>query len=297
MKRICANIFVNTSRGIVEPNMEIINEYKIAEKGLKYNKIKLELETPFNYPDKIIQYKLEQIAKIYTLVLSKFESNLEFGCPYFTLDWKNKNVQSNAEITFANNCIEVHEGLELDRQIIDKRVHVINLDELNSMYDDNYLENEYNNLLLDNYYSASVVDKPQSKFFYLFIIFECYERNNFFKEKFNERLFSNDEIDALINTLNRNSVNYERKRTIIQEYRNRTLKTRSEKFYEYLCHRNIDLIKNNIIVSTDIKNIIDQRNYLFHSSSKFNNEILYKKLFPIIQKLLLEDLLNNQNIA
>jgi hypothetical protein len=295
MKKTAANIFINTSRGIIKPNVESINEYKIEDNGKEYNKIHLDLETSFNQSDKIIQYRLEQIAKIYTLVISKFERNLEFGCPYFTLDWKNRNIQNNAEINFLNNSIEVTEVLELSHQIICKNIRVIKLQDLNSIYNNNYFENEYNNLLLDNYYAASVSDKPQSKFFYLFIIFECYETNDFFRNMFQEKLFSNTEINGFLGIIKSSDDDYGRKKSVIQEYKNRTLKSRSEKFFEYLFNRDINVIKEGKITLNDIKKIIEQRNHLFHASSKFDMEILYDKLFSIIKELLLKDLFEKPN--
>ncbi|MDR3058028.1 MAG: hypothetical protein LBU84_07800 [Prevotella sp.] len=295
MKKTTANIFVNTSRSIIEPNVESINEYKIEDNGVEYNKIQLDLETSFECSDKKIQYKLEQIAKIYTLVISKFEQNLRFGCPYFTLDWKNRNVQNNAEINFSNNSTLVTEKIGLVHQVICKNINVIKLYDLNAIYDNNYLENEYNNLLLDNYYSACVSNRPQSKFFYLFVIWECYEDNDFFKNSFNEKLFSDIEIDDFLGVIKSSTDNYERKKSVIQEYKNRTLKSRSEKFYEYLINRNISIVSESKITSSDIKKIIEQRDSLFHTSSKFDDKILYDKLFPIIQELLLMDVLKKLN--
>jgi hypothetical protein len=298
MKKIFADIFLNASRDIIESNIETINEYKIEDNGVEFDKIALELETPFNCSDKVIQYKLEQEAKIYTLVISKkLETNLKFGCPYFTLDWKNRNIQNNAEINFSNDCIEVTEVLELSHRVACANTQVVKLQELNSLYNNNYSESEYNNLLLDNYYSACISDKPQSKFFYLFIIFECYENDDFFKKCFNERLFSDTEIKGFLDVVEISNDNCERKKSVIQEYKNRTKKSRAEKFFDYLIFRNIDLVTKDKITITDIKEIIEQRNCLFHRSSKFDNKVLFYKLFPIIQELLLEDLLKKSNGA
>jgi hypothetical protein len=292
MKKTVANIFINTSRGISDPDIELMNEYKIEGDGIEYNKIRLELETSFDCSDKIIQYKMEQIAKLYTLVISKFELDLKLGCPYFTLDWKNKNVQNNAEISFSNNTMKIIEKIELCHRLIGKKINVIKLQDLHLIYDNNYIDNEYNNLLLDNYYSACFSDAQQSKFFYLFSIFELYEKSDFFKNNPNKKLFSNDEINGFLDLVEK-SDNYERKKAILSELKNRTLKNRAEKFFEYLNTKYIDIVKKNNITIDDLQSIINQRNKLFHASSVFNNEVLFDKLFPIIKELLLNDLFNS----
>jgi hypothetical protein len=285
------DILVNSSRGITESNIETINEFKIEDNGIKYDKIILSLPTSFEHPEKEIQKMLEQDAKLYTLAISKLEQHLEFGCPYFTLDWKNKRVQNNAEISCYNNQIEVIEKLQVDHYLIGTRINVFKLSELEMIYNNNYLKNEDNNLLLDNYYYACISDLPQTKYFYLFIIFEFYENIEFFRNNLIDKLFSEDEIKNILNVFKNSVENAKRKKDIINELKNRTLKTRSEKFFEYLSNcRKIDAIDKYSITENDIKNIITQRNKLFHTSLKFDVGILYKKLFPIIQELLLNDL-------
>jgi len=295
MKVTKADILIHTSQCIKEKDVESVNKYKIEDNDVEYDKIPLSLKTSFDFPEEKIQKKFEQDAKLYTLVISGHEQNPLFGCPYFTLDWGTRKIENNSEIKCQDNCLYISDKVEIRDKLTINQTRSIKLHDLNKIYKDNYLESEYNNLLLDNYYNACVSDVPQTKFFYLFLIFECYEKNKNFINTFRDKLFSDEEINSVLQVVKNFKENVERKVNVIKELTNRTLKSRHEKFYEYLLNRNINAIKKYCITSDDINDIIIQRNKLFHTSSKFNLEILFFKLFPMIQELLETDLFTKQN--
>lgn len=185
MKIIKADIFVNTSHCNCTRNVE----YKIVDNGVEYDKIELSLESTFDYPENKIKNEFEQDAKIYTLAISTFGDNLHIGCPYFTLDWKNKNIENNDDITYQNNCMEVSKRIQMDDKLIkDKIVTPIELHDLGMIYDKEYINNEDNNKLLDNYYYACVSNDSKAKFLFLYLIFEYYIRKECPKDIFKKEI-------------------------------------------------------------------------------------------------------------
>jgi hypothetical protein len=317
MKRITADIFINSPHNICDekteykiehngdendkiqlslettcdsPESKIINEYKIERNGDEDNKIQLSLEITCDYSENKIRNELEQIAKLHTLVISKFEHNPKLGSPYFTLDWKNKNVVYYADINNQNNCMEASEVIQLSEKKTGKTSYSIKRRDLSMVYDHNYLYNDCNNILLDNYYHACVSDNHKTKFFYLYLIFEYYIKKECPKDNFKKKLFSDDEIKNLKEIVKISSENYEQKQNAIGKLDNKILKEYHENFYEYLASRKINTGNGYFIKSDDIKKIIDQRNDLFHESSELDIGLLYSKLFPLIRELLLADL-------
>jgi len=59
--------------------------------------------------------------------------------------------------------------------------------------------------------------------------------------------------------------------------------------YKFLRNKNLGILEK-IITEDDIKRIIEQRNKLFHASQKFCKGLLYDKLFPLTQELLVNDM-------
>jgi hypothetical protein len=237
--------------------------------------------------------------KLFTFAVSYLYKHLYNGCPYCILDWKNHNEQYSDDIKIENNTINVSEKLGFTEFATMKSTKIFKLQDIKKIYNNNYIENDFNNLLIDNYYFACSSDKHTAKYFYLFIILECYENTDAFNELFEDKLFSEDEIDNLINSVMKKEAknNIDRKRGIIKGLSKYTTKVRAEKLFEYLSSKELDIITNNFIRIDDIKNIIEQRNKLFHSSSKFSLELLYCKLFPLIKEILVNDLFAKSNGA
>lgn len=92
------------------------------------------------------------------------------------------------------------------------------------------IENEYNNVIFDNYYDGIRATHCKSKYFHWFLIIEVIERSKLYQRKFQEKLFDADELEAIAKQFE----NDKTKREAILGLTGRTKKQRAAKLHELL---------------------------------------------------------------
>lgn len=92
------------------------------------------------------------------------------------------------------------------------------------------IENEYNNVIFDNYYDGIRATHCKSKYFHWFLIIEVIEHSKLYQRKFKEKLFDADELEAIAKQFE----NDKTKREAILGLTGRTKKQRAEKLHEVL---------------------------------------------------------------
>ena len=284
--KICTVEFnLNSSHDTNEIGFFSCCEYKIIDNGMEYSKYIPELIIQDDTTEEFVKNEFERIAKIGSVALAKKERNPFDACPYFTIDWKtfkyrrirNKS-QKIKEMGFLDNMkIEDHLSMKITRNIQLKEIQeFVNCKE-NYSFD------------IELFYHGLMSNNNKSKFFHFFSILENLENSKDYLNYFNKNLlFSIEEISNIRKFAGSFDI---RKKEIICKNLTATKLTRIDKLFSYLQKMNLECIQNGKVTIIDIKNIISQRNKLYHSSECFDTGLVYDKLFPLVREMVIRQLL------
>lgn len=150
-----------------------------------------------------------------TLLLANSDVNPHSGFSYAEVDW------------FQFNPIELDNYSLQNARIYTSstwtKIVTFNKEQWN-------IENEYSNVIFDNYYDGIRATHCKSKYFHWFLIIEVIERSKLYQRKFQEKLFDADELEAIAKQFE----NDKTKRDAILNLKWRTKKQRVEKLHELL---------------------------------------------------------------
>jgi hypothetical protein len=288
MKKCTVDMIVNVSHDIDEFGFRSGNRYQIIDNDTVYTKYNSNISFTDNIPEELINIEFEKEAQIASLAMSRNEKNPAYGCPFLTVDWKSFKIESIAATTdsYAEKGIIFKDHINISEYLDMKLTRRIELNEIRGLI--NHKPNY--SFDIEIFYHGLMSNNAKSKFFNFFIIIERLEHSEAYKKIFNnDFLFSKEEKDEI----KLFAEHYEkRKKGEILEILNHTKLSRTEKLFQYLQSLNLECINTEIIRIDDIKNIIGQRNKLFHSSEEFNNDLVYEKLFPLVRELVIRQLTN-----
>jgi hypothetical protein len=144
---------------------------------------------------------------------------------------------------------------------------------------------------VDLFYHGLLSNNAKSKFLYFFTIIEHLESSDQYKEQFVNNLLFTNEDKIIIKKFGKTFD--DKKREEIFKVLNKTKLSRVEKLFQCLKQLNLVCINTEKIKIEDVKNIIDQRNRLYHSSENFDSNLVYEKLFPLVRELVINKLKKN----
>lgn len=285
MKRYTIDLIINTSHSIDDIDYHSSNAYKILDNQEEYGKIILSIDLENEFSEKEIKKYFEKKAQVASLAAAKNEKNPTDGCPYFTVNWASLNIETipNVITSHEETVMFVEDGLTIREYFSMKSTRIIQLTEVNKFLDNikNY------NFLVESFYHGLMSNNDKSKYFNFFVIIEYIENSDAFKSIFKEDLlFSEKEETIIYDFINQFD---EHKKSILANALTKTRLNRREKLFQYLSGLHLPCIDNHRIESDDIGNIINQRNKLFHSSEKFDPNILYDKLFPLVREIVIKN--------
>lgn len=147
--------------------------------------------------------------------------------------------------------------------------------------------------LLELFYEGARSELPKSKYFHWFLILEHLEYSEKYKEKFKQESHIFAEQEQLRIRELANIFDGERKKGLVLDVLQPkyTIKNRQEKLYEFIVDTlNITSIKVGLkteaVDKQSVSEIVTTRNVLFHPGKKFNEAILWFKLYPLVVEIL-----------
>ena len=205
-----------------------------------------------------------------TLLLASSDVNPQSGFSYAEVDWLHFNPIETNNSSLQDVWIIMSSAMT--------KIIELNKEQWN-------IENEYSNVIFDNYYDGIRATHCKSKYFHWFLIIEVIERSNLYQRKFKEKLFDEDELEAIAKQFE----NDKTKREAILGLKGRTKKQRAEKLYEVLqeigvgsCQFHAE--KHELSLET-VKTMITYRNKLFHRGEKLDEPFVWNEFFPIIREI------------
>lgn len=147
----------------------------------------------------------------------------------------------------------------------------------------------YDDFILTSYYEALKAPTVKLKFFNLALILEYIEKSQFYKEKNLQPgsfLFEKNDFDCLEAILSKNQLQRIKSLANNPSY---TINNRAEKLFLVLNELkilDIAVFEANQITLEDIKEILKLRNRVFHSGSTDLSEILWRKMFPLVENII-----------
>jgi hypothetical protein len=285
MKRYTVDLIINTSHFIDDIDYHSSNAYKIIDNDEENEKIVSSIDVENVFPEKEIKKYFEQEAQVASLAVAKNEKNSIDGCPYFTVNWTSLNIKTipNVATNHKKKLMFVEDSLSMREYFSMKSTRTIQLEEVKK-----YLDNINNySFLVESFYHGLMSNNNKSKYFNFFVIIEHIENSSKFRNSFKEDLLFNEEEKYIICNFIKQFG--EHKKSILANILTKTRLSRKEKLFRYLSGLHLPCIDSYQIKLEDIDNIIDQRNKLFHSSEKFNLNILYDKLFPLVKEIVIKN--------
>jgi hypothetical protein len=285
MKRYTIDLIINTSHFIDDIGYYSSNAYKILDNEEEYGKIVSSIDVENGFSEEEIKKYFEKEAQVASLAAAKNEKNPIDGCPYFTVNWTSLNIKTipNVITNHKKKLMFVEDGLSVREYFSIKSTRTIQLEEVNK-----YLDNINNySFIVESFYHGLMSNNNKSKYFNFFVVIEHIENSKKFRSLFKGDLLFNEEEKYII----RNFIKQfdEHKTSTLANILAKTRLSRREKLFQYLSGLHLPCIDNHQIKLDDIDNIIDQRNKLFHSSEKFNSNILYDKLFPLVKEIVIKN--------
>lgn len=215
-----------------------------------------------------------------TLLLANSDVNPQSGFSYAEVDWLHFNPRETNGSSLQDVWIIMSSAMT--------KIVTFNKDQWN-------VENDYSNVIFDNYYDGIRATHCKSKYFHWFLIIEVIEHSNLYQRKFNEKLFDEVELEAIAKQFE----NDKTKRDAILGLKWRTKKQRAEKLHEILQEIGVGSYqfrdeKHELSLKT-VKTMIDYRNKLFHRGEKLDEQFVWNKFFPIIREIV-NLLLNHPNL-
>lgn len=215
-----------------------------------------------------------------TLLLASSDVNPQSGFSYAEVDWLHFNPIETNNSSLQDVWIIMSSAMT--------KIIELNKEQWN-------IENEYNNVIFDNYYDGIRATHCKSKYFHWFLIIEVIERSKLYQRKFQEKLFDADELEAIAKQFE----NDKTKREAILGLKGRTKKQRAEKLHEVLQEIGVGSYqfrdeKHELSLET-VKTMIAYRNSLFHRGEKLDEQFVWNKFFPIIRDIV-NSLLNRPNL-
>lgn len=227
-----------------------------------------------------------KVESYVTLLLAKSDENPQAGFSYAEIDWLQFSSANTDSLTLQRTLgmptVNMYISGEMTKSLAFRK------EQWN-------IENEYNNLIFNNYYDGIKANHYASKYFHWFLIIEAIEHSELYKREFQERLFNSSEIDAIAEQFNDNRT----KRNTITNLKNRTLMSRKEKLYTILQKLGITSYhlhgEDHILSRETVAKIIDFRNLLFHQGEKLDEWFIWNDLFPIVRDIT-DLLIKNPNL-
>ena len=209
----------------------------------------------------------KKIESYITLLFAKFENNPQNGLCYAEINWE----------TAKRWSMKISQVMK----------PFCNQEQWN-------IDDEYDHIIFSSYYEGIKANNVKSKYFHWFLILESLEKSKAYQNHFKERLFEESELERLAQEFKGNDDKY----NAIMNLKGRTLKSRSEKLYEMLqllgiSSYHFEEAEHNLSKKL-LKKIIDCRNNLFHQGKQFDENLLWRRLFPIVRTVV-EALLQNPN--
>jgi len=289
MKKYTVDIIINVSHSISEIDSHTSNHYQIINENVPCKKYSLTEIYQDDTPEKTIEVEFIQKAQIASVAMSKNERNPTDGCPYLVIDWKSLITEQIVETNDSNdnkdNNFLFNDYMPMREYFKMGIIRSININELIEFID------RKGNYTFDvgNFYNGLMANNNESKFFNFYLIIERIEKSGEYKVLFDgDFLFSEDEKNDIKSFI---SEYEEAKRNSILNTLNKTRLNRAEKLFAYLEKMNLECLNTTLITIDDIKNIINQRNSLFHTSHKLDFNILYNKLFPLVREIVIKQIM------
>lgn len=148
-------------------------------------------------------------------MLANSDVNPQSGFSYAEVDWLHFNPRETNSSSLQDVWIIMSSAMT--------KIIEFNKEQWN-------IENEYSNVIFDNYYDGIRATHCKSKYFHWFLIIEVIKRSKLYKRKFQEKLFDADELKAIAKQFE----NDKTKREAILGLTGRTKKQRAAKLHELL---------------------------------------------------------------
>lgn len=233
--------------------------------------------------EKQVEY-IEKAAEFLSFLINRNELNPAYGNNFIQIEW----FEFNAILTNENND-PFQETIHPSDAIAVSSTRAITFET------EIVTQGTYHDLLRF-YFDGLRAEHKKSKYFHWFLILEYLENSEKYKALFNShKLFNEDESQQLKDVADQMSDGV--KKSAILNLLSRTKEFRSYKLHKMINAFGITKISvsgNVTDISEDIiKHIIEGRNNLFHSGSKFPEHILWNVLFPLVTHIV-EYVLRNQ---
>jgi hypothetical protein len=216
---------------------------------------------------------LEKISEYISFLINRKENNPQYGSIFVNIEWFDFKAillqeDSNSFLSTAH--------LTDFWEISSTRPVTISHDDLSSA--------TYNDLL-QFYFNGLRAEHKKSKYFHWFLILEYLEKSGKYKNLFNDKkLFDEVEEQEIKNVAEK--MNDPVKKGVILNLLSRTKEFRNTKLLKMInCLEitNYNSIGKHVEITEEIvKTIINGRNALFHSGTKFPEPILWEHLFPLV---------------
>lgn len=281
MKKVTVDLDIAVSHQISTPGFSGINEYSIVDGDHEYGKIVYSKDFPESTSDDEFREHFERLARKASYAIAKKENNPHYGCPYFVVNWQSMTVAHIPEtiVEIQDNSVSVHEQLPIRDFVGLTGKTKVKLDDIKRTIGE-IPDSEF---FLDSFFNGLKSNNPKAKFFHFFVIIECIEGSKEYKFMFSKNnLFSVEESEK-VREFAEGFDN--RKKGVILESLNRTENNRRKKLLLLLESKNLEVLNNGTIGEDDLGRILNMRNSLFHSSSSFDENLLYLKLFPLVREI------------
>lgn len=282
MKKVTVDLDIAVSHQISTPGFSGINEYSIVDGDQENGKIEWSEKFPESTRAHEFREHFERLARKASYAIAKKENNPQYGCPYFVVNWQSMKVEHLPEtvVEIQDNSLTIHDNKLHIRDLVGLRGKTkVNRNDINRIIGE-IPDSEF---FLDSFFNGLKSNNPKAKFFHFFVIIECIEGSKEYKDMFsNNNLFSSDESKKV----KKFAESFDnRKKGVILESLKRTKYNRKKKLLLLLESKNLEVLNNGTINEDDLGRILNMRNSLFHSSSSFDEELLYLKLFPLVREI------------
>ena len=276
MKKVTVDLDIAVSHQISTPGFSGNNEYSIVDGDHESEKIVYSKDFPESTSDDELREHFERVARKASFAIAKKENNPHYGCPYFVVNWQRMTIEHIPEtvVEIKDNSASVHEQLFLRDSVGLTGKTKIKLDDINRTIE----EIPNSEFFLDSFFNGLKSNNPKAKFFHFFVIIEFIEGSKEYKLMFSKNNLFSVEESKKIREFAEGFDN--RKKGVILESLKRTENNRRKKLLLLLESKNIEVLNNGTIGVEDLGRILKMRNSLFHSSSIFDENLLYLKLFP-----------------
>jgi len=284
MKNCTVDMVVNTSHEIDTIGYHCGNKYQIIDDDKAVTLYKSNITFSDDAPEECINFEFEKEARIASLAMSLNEQNPTEGCPYLTINWESLKIELIADKPQGMNFSDKVNMRESFGMVVTRNIKLSKIKEL-IKHKENY------HFGIEMFYYGLMSNNAKSKFFNFFTIIESLEGSEAYRKKYDNDFLFSEEEKRDIKLLLKNYEERKKKRLFsILDYT--TLLSRAEKLYQHLQLLNLDCVNTGRIGIDDIKNIVEQRNRLYHSSKKFDSHLLYGVLFPLVRELVTKQFLN-----